>query len=292
VSSPDQLNWPSAPPVAGGASPQPTAAMTAPGTSPQPFGSGLTTPDFAACLAMGLQPLRLVQGYFFGQISGWSAYSAYPLRQYPCACMETGPHSTGWLGKVSDLDSAWVTAHQTALERLLQEAAAIGAHGVVGVRTEMSHPTSETSCEVHLYGTAVALAGAPAVERPWATQLAGHKLAKLVEAGFVPGWLAYTRCTAMMAEGCYMEYYGSGGCGTGYQVQPVRDAHELARSEAIGAARQVAAGGAMYDVQMFVHESERYNATYITCSLLGSVVRRVRQAMPLATPVATLNLGR
>jgi hypothetical protein len=271
---------------------QPVPPPTEAGDNGQPFDSGLTTPDFAACLSMGLRPLRLVQGYFFGQISGWSAYSAYPLRQYPCACMEMGPHVTGWLGRVSDLDAAWVAAHQTALERLLQEATAIGAHGVVGVRTVMSHPTNETSCEVHLYGTAVVVEGAPVAGRPWATQLAGHKLAKLLEAGFVPGWLAYARCTAMMAEGCYMEYYGSGRCGTGYQIQPIKDGHELARSEAIAAARQVAAGGSMYDVQMLVHEAERYNATYITCSLLGSVVRRVRPTMPLPTPVATLNLGR
>jgi hypothetical protein len=276
----------------GGPMAQPVPPPTEAGDNGQPFDSGLTTPDFAACLSMGLRPLRLVQGYFFGQISGWSAYSAYPLRQYPCACMEMGPHVTGWLGRVSDLDAAWVAAHQTALERLLQEATAIGAHGVVGVRTVMSHPTNETSCEVHLYGTAVVVEGAPVAGRPWATQLAGHKLAKLLEAGFVPGWLAYARCTAMMAEGCYMEYYGSGRCGTGYQIQPIKDGHELARSEAIAAARQVAAGGSMYDVQMLVHEAERYNATYITCSLLGSVVRRVRPTMPLPTPVATLNLGR
>lgn len=291
MASQDPPNWPTSP---AGANSQPTGSgpAAAAGGGSQPFDSGLTTPDFAACLSMGLRPLRLVQGYFFGQISNWSSYSAYPLRQYPCACMEMAPHPTGWLGQVSDLDSAWMAAHQAALERMLQEAAEVGAHGVVGVRTDMGHPTNETSCEVHLYGTAVVAAGAPAPERPWATQLAGHKLAKLIEAGFVPGWLAYTRCTTMMAEGCYMEYYGTGRCGTGYQIQPIKDAHELARSEAIAAAQRAAAGGAMYDVKMFVHESERYNATYITCSLLGSVVRRVRPTMPIATPVASLNLGR
>ena len=60
--------------------------------------------------------------------------------------------------------------------------------------------------------------------------MAGHKLAKLVEIGFVPGSVAYSRCTAVMAEGCYMEYYGSGRCGTGYVISPLEDAHKLARS--------------------------------------------------------------
>lgn len=240
---------------------------------------------------MGLRPLKLVQGYFFGQISSWSSYSAYPLHYYPCACTEMGPHNTGWLGQVSDLDTAWMSAHQTALDRMLEEAAGLGAHGIVGVQTVMGHPTNEQSCEVHLYGTAVAIAGARAPERPWATQLAGHKLAKLVEAGFVPSSVAYTRCTAMIAEGCNMEYYGSGRAPSGYLIKPLQDAHELARTGAIDAARKVAGAGSMYDVKMQAHESERYGATYITCSLLGSVVRRVRPTLPIATPVATLNLG-
>ena len=69
---------------------------------------------------------------------------------------------------------------------MLKEAADIGAHGVVGVTTEMNHPTNDKSCEVHLYGTAVVVEGAAAPAQPWTTQLAGHKLAKLIEIGFVP----------------------------------------------------------------------------------------------------------
>lgn len=283
MSNDGQPNWPS-------------SGVTAPAAGPSPGGaqfwdSGLTTPDFAACLSMGLRPIRLVQGYFFGQISSWSSYSAYPLHYYPCACTEMGPHNTGWLGQVNDLDAAWVSAHQTALGRMLEEAANLGAHGIVGVHTDMGHPTNEQSCEVHLYGTAVSVEGARAPQHPWATQLAGHKLAKLIESGFVPSTVAYTRCTAMMAEGCNMEVYGSGRCPTGYLIKPLQETHELARSGAIDAARQVAGGGSMYDVRMAVHEAERYGATYVTCSLLGSVVRAVRPTLPIATPVATVNLG-
>ena len=259
--------------------------------TPHAFDSGLTTPDFAACLAMGLQPLGLVQGYFVGQISGWSTYSGYPVRNYPCACYETGMHNTGWLGRVDNLDQAWMSAHGTALERMLKEAADLGAHGVVGVTTEMSHPTNANSCEVHLYGTAVLSVGGPAPQCLWSTQLAGHKLAKLVEIGYVPGSVAYARCTAMLVEGCNMEFYGSGRCGTGYIITPLQDAHELARSGAVDLARKMSPGMAMYGVDMEVHETEGSGATYITCSLRGSLVRRVRSTLPVSPPVATVSLG-
>ena len=182
---------------------------------------------------MGVEPLALVQGYYCGQISNWSNYSYDTGYYYPCACYETGPHNQGWVGQVQALDDAWMEAHRTALSRMLNEAANLGAHGVVGVKTDISHPTNENSCEVHLYGTAVVMANAAPPQQLWSTQVAGHKLAKLVEIGFVPGSVAYSRCTAVMAEGCYMEYYGSGRCGTGYVISPLEDAHKLARSRAL-----------------------------------------------------------
>ncbi len=264
-------------------------AATAP--PPRAFDSGLTIPDFAACLSMGLQPVGLAQGYYCGQIASWSNYSYNPVRSYPCACYESAPHNPGWVGRLTELDASWVQAHAAALQRMLKEAADMGAHGVVGVKTDMSHPTNENSCEVHLYGTGVVVAGATAPPQPWSTQLAGHKLAKLIEIGFVPSSVAFSRCTAVMAEGCNMEYYGSGRCGTGYVITPLEDAHELARSGAINEAREVMANASLYDVRMLVDESERYRNTYITCSLLGSLVRRARSASPVGRPVPTLSLG-
>jgi len=240
---------------------------------------------------MGLRPVGLVQGYYVGQVAGWNNYSAYPDINYPCACNELDPHNFGWVGRVDGLDASWAQAHNTALSRLLAEASNLGAHGIVGVKTEMNHPTNENSCEVHLYGTAVVVEGARTPKAPWTTQLAGHKLAKLVEAGMVPASVIYARCTAVLSEGCYMEAYGSGRYGTGYVITPLRDAHELARSAAINAVKQVAGRSSLYDVHLNVHESERYRSTYVSCSLLGSLVRQVRQTMPIATPVPTLSLA-
>jgi hypothetical protein len=172
---------------------------------------------------------------------------------------------------------------------MLREAADMGAHGVVGVATEMNHPTNDKSCEVHLYGTAVVVDGAAAPQQPWTTQLAGHKLAKLIEIGFVPSAVAYTRCTAVLVEGCNMEFYGR--CGTGYVIIPLKEAHELARSGAIDSVKRTSGEASLYDVRLQVHESEGRGSTYITCSLLGSLVRRVRGTLPIATPISTVSLA-
>lgn len=265
------------------------SAGTADGRAPA-FDSGLTIPDFAACLSMGLRPVGLVQGFYCGQIANWANYSARPVYNYRCACVEMNPHQTGWVGRVDDLDAGWIAAFNAALERMVKEAADLGAHGIVGVTTEMSHPTNRNSAEVHLYGTAVVLDGVAAPQRPWSTQLAGHKLAKLVEMGFVPYSVAYVRSTAIMVEGCNMEYFGSGQCGTGQIIEPLRDVHALARSVAISAARASSPGTSLYNVRMQVNEAEHMRSTYVTCSILGSSVRQVRAALPVAQPLATVNL--
>lgn len=242
---------------------------------------------------MGLQPVGLAQGFYCGQISNWSGYSADVLRRYNCphAYREQNHPPPGWVGAMSGLDNEWMSAHGTALARMLKEATDLGAHGIVGVTTEMSHPTNESSCEIHLYGTAVVVEGAQPPRTVWSTQLAGHKLAKLVEIGFVPKQVAYTRSTSVLVEGCNMEYFGSGQCGTGQVILPLQDAHELARQGAMDAATRMAGQASMYDVRLQIHESERYRNTYITCSLLGSVVRRVRTTESIAAPISTVSLA-
>lgn len=240
---------------------------------------------------MGLRPVGLVQGFFCGQIAGWASYTSTATHNYPCVCMEMAYHSPGWVGRVDAIDQSWMNAHDVALERMLKEAEVLGAHGVVGVTTEMGQPMHQSSCEMHLYGTAVVVEGARAPGQLWSTQLAGHKLAKLIETGYVPASVAYARCTAVMAEGCYMEYYGTGRAGTGYEIQPLKDAHEVARNGTIEAVRRYPGNASLYGVHMEVHEAEGRGCTYITGALLGSLVRLVQPALPITRPVPTLNLG-
>lgn len=256
------------------------------------FDSGLTTPDFAACLSMGLEPVALAQGFYVGQLGAWSGYQSNIATYYPCAWggrMGGGDHPPpGWLGTHDVVDQAWWTAFATAHQRLVQEAQSLGAQGVVGVQVEMGHPASENSTEVHLYGTAVRLPGA-GPGPVWTTRIAGHKLAKLVEAGFAPTSVIYARCTAVMYEGCYFEHYGPNLVPAGTALAPIQDVHNLARSRALQQAWQLTDGHSLYDVELAAHEREG-QTTYVTCQALGSVVRRVRPTLPLGTPVATVAL--
>ena len=255
------------------------------------FDSGLTTPDFAACLAMGLQPLRLAQGFYCGQMAAWSGYQAAILQRYPCAGHYDSNHAPpGWLAEHSMVDDAWHTAFDTALQRLRQEAEEVGAHGIVGVQVELGHPAHENSTEVHLYGTAVRVAGAGAGP-VWVTRIAGHKLAKLIEAGYVPDDVVYSRCTGISYEGCYPEHYGTNMVPAGSTFTPIEAVHRLARQRALEEARRKTGPNALYGVEIGVHEWEGGGErTYVSCHVLGNVVRRVRPTMPLAVPVTTMSL--
>jgi hypothetical protein len=260
--------------------------------APRAFDSGLTTPDFAACLSMGLQPVGLVQGFYCGQLAGWASYTASVTHRYGCPHGYMGAEHPppDWIGSIDALDQAWRFAHATALQRMVQEAAEMGAHGVVGVTTEFAHPTNQHSSEAHLYGTAVrSLSGSPP-PYVWTTRLAGHKLAKLVEAGFVPHSVVYARNTSVLAEGCIMESFKQ-GFGGGAAIDPLHYLHTQVRELALADARRLAPNESLYDVDMAVHEFEAPRASYLTCTLLGSAVRKVRHTLSLPVPVATVSLA-
>lgn len=77
----------------------------------------------------------------------------------------------------------------TALSRLLQEAAALGADGVVGIRLSVS--MLDGAREFMAIGTAVRGRTATRPARPFTTDLSGSDVAKLLLAGWVPDCLLY-----------------------------------------------------------------------------------------------------
>jgi len=81
--------------------------------------------------------------------------------------------------------------YDSALDRLVTEARALGADGVVGVRLSATH-LDQGNREFVALGTAVraAAAGGPRPPWPFTTELAGQDLAKLLLAGWVPATIA------------------------------------------------------------------------------------------------------
>jgi uncharacterized protein YbjQ (UPF0145 family) len=82
------------------------------------------------------------------------------------------------------------TGRNTALDRLLQEATALGADGVVGVQLTESRIDGNKR-EFMALGTAVRSRGAERPARPFTTDLSGQDVAKLLTAGWVPAGIAY-----------------------------------------------------------------------------------------------------
>src|SRR3984957_9427847 len=114
------------------------------------FSSGLTVPDFAACLDLGLQPVGLVQGFCVMQWGWYGAGSGFARGINP---FTAGPQGGGYPetprcphGFVSNehrmwgqnleqtwVEQAWSQGYHTSYARMLEEATAFGAHGVIGV---------------------------------------------------------------------------------------------------------------------------------------------------------------
>jgi uncharacterized protein YbjQ (UPF0145 family) len=94
-----------------------------------------------------------------------------------------------WVGYKPYVD-ALKYGRNTALDRMVTEAAALGADGVVGVRFTDARMEGGKR-EFMALGTAVRSRGKVHPNRPFTTDLSGQDLAKLLTAGWVPAGLAY-----------------------------------------------------------------------------------------------------
>ncbi len=184
------------------------------------FTSGLSINGFAACASLGLEPLQFVQGYcvlahssplYTGGVTltgqrfvpiqtGPYGYLNSHIRnmaaqgywkRYRCPHVKqviTAEHLT-WGANSEQLlmHSAWKRGYSAAFSRMLEQAKAAGAHGVIGVRDDCRHFAETPALEYRVIGTAVRVAGAPEAKGAlWTTHLAGAPLVNLIASGLVP----------------------------------------------------------------------------------------------------------
>ena len=187
---------------------------------PGSFTSGLSINEFAACASLGLEPLQFVQGYsvlaesspmYSGGISmtgqrfvptqmGTYAYMNAYIRnmatqgywkRYRCPHVSqaiTAEHLT-WGANSEQLlmHSSWKRGYGAAFSRMVNQAKAAGAHGIIGVKDERHHFADTPALEYRVIGTAVRVTGAPETKgAPWTTHLAGPPLVNLIASGYVP----------------------------------------------------------------------------------------------------------
>ena len=167
------------------------AAATGPGGI---RASALTPQEFAAVRGVGFEPVGQVFGaavYAAGYASGYGCPGAWgssgDRRPAGPATQVSGRRDAGSFGPLVE---AMYQARQTAIDRMTAECAALGGHGVVGVRLSRgSLPLG--GLDFTATGTAVRAPGAAHGQRALFTcAVSGQDFAKLMMAGWVPAGLA------------------------------------------------------------------------------------------------------
>jgi uncharacterized protein YbjQ (UPF0145 family) len=153
----------------------------------RPWGSALSSAEFAAIRGAGFEPA--------GQVFGAAVYDAgAAAARCPGTGEYSGDRTAAGHGSFGPLVHALYQARQAALDRMSGECARLGGHGVVGVRlTRGSFRLG--GVEFTAIGTAVRAPGATRGPRvPFTSDLSGQDFAKLITAGWVPAGLALGVC--------------------------------------------------------------------------------------------------
>ena len=281
------------------------------------FSSGLTVPDFAACLQLGLEPVGLVQGFCVMQWGWYGAGSSFMRgsNPYTMGAQSEGAYSESYRcphGYVSAehrmwgqnleqpwVEAAWSAGYGAAYARMLDEATALGAHGVIGVVDRVTPVADSQTSEFHFLGTAVTVEDGPppAGGVPWTTYLAGQRLTKSIEAGFMPVAVVASMASVRVWAYCITEYQMEGGRGWGNtnqtgEVEQVIRAHMAVRQLARKHVRRKLVGDALHGVQIDVEKRELAQGDeVIDCTIRGNRVRRFKDFDVVPSPRPTVRLS-
>jgi hypothetical protein len=284
------------------------------------FSSGLTVPDFAACLELGLEPVALVQGFCVMQWGWYGPGSGYMRGMSPYNIASGGgggysetyrcPHGfvsaehRTWGQNLEQpwVEEAWTQGYGTAYARMMEEATAHDAHGVIGVVDHVGNVADTGTTEFHFLGTAVTVDGGPppASGVPWSTYLAGQRLTKSIEAGFMPVAVVASLASVRVWAYCMTEYLMEGqvGMGWGYAgnqpqlVDQVSKAHMAVRQLARKHVRVQLAGDELHGATIDIATRELSQGDeVIDCTLRGNRVRRFKDFDPIEAPRPTVRLA-
>ena len=281
------------------------------------FSSGLTVPDFAACLDLGLQPLGLVQGFCVMRWGWYGAGSGYArginpynfggqgdgayTETYQCPHGFVSSEHRMWGQNLEQtwVESAWSDGYGSAYSRMLEEATSIGAHGVIGIADHVSHLADTGTTEFHFLGTAVRVEDGPppAGGVPWTTYLAGQRLTKSIEAGFMPVGVVASMASVRVWAYCMTEYLMEGSRGWGgptspHEVEQVSKAHMAVRQLARKHVREKLSGDTLHGARIEVVKRELAQGDeVIDCTLRGNRMRRFKDFDVVPAPRPTVRLA-
>ncbi len=283
------------------------------------WSTGLSIVDFASCLAMGMEPLGVVQGYAVMQW-GWYGGTAYRTFGGMPGPVSHGQYSEGWQcphGFVGGehrmygfnyeqvwVEDNWAQGWGLAFGRMMDEAEALGAHGVIGVVDGVQDMAGGGAAEFRIRGTAVAVPGAPRPLQPFSTFLSGQRLAKMLESGFVPVSVTASMSSVQMIGYCITHYQlagsaagnwsgaMSGGIAGVHSIVQVGRAQRAARHLARERVRNQLGGDMLHGASLTLSEREIGDGDLaIECLVRGTRARRFKDFDPLPEPEPVVRLA-
>jgi uncharacterized protein YbjQ (UPF0145 family) len=266
-------------------------------TASEPFfTSDLSAKEYRLAEASGLQPISQVMGSSVVQ-QGWGARGSGLYLQ---------------VGEVPALSDPWNMARDRAFDRMRQEAAFAGAHGVIGVEMSNRALGEANNVELVVFGTAVRDRAFTRERGAGMCTLSGQEVDKLRRIGAeVRGVVGYTTviCVQLgMGSNWVMSSSGLFG-GPGAQnveiheiSQGVYHARSIVMREVERQAREVGANDLVISALAHTIEHREYEQAggftyhyfYVTMNVLGTAVRlgaHPPHPSPLTGPALTINLG-
>jgi uncharacterized protein YbjQ (UPF0145 family) len=272
------------------------------------WSSALSSAEFAATTALGLEPVGFVQGcsvvswsfmgfgggamgsYGYGNTGGYSEQFSCP---HGFVSAEHRLYGVNY--EKTWIEQTWQQAFAGAYARLLADAEALGADGVIGVVERRIHHSENAMLEIALTGTAVRADGPDRPGHVFSTYLAGQKLTKLFEAGLVPVSIAAVLISIGVYESCVTELQLRGGSYT-WGMAPVGEIEQLSRAErtarslARSRLREGLGSDSLFGATLQTGEYESAQGPQIEVTLRGTRVRRFRPFAELPPPVPVVNL--
>jgi uncharacterized protein YbjQ (UPF0145 family) len=159
------------------------------------FTSDLSVNEFLLVKEAGFDPLGLVMGS--------SIYHIKPFGYAP-----------GTSSEITSLTEALYHSRDLAMTRMEEEADALGADGVIGVRLEVNlHAWGNQVCEFLAIGTAVKHRGGHGYRnklgKPFTSDLSGQDFWTLIRAGYRPVGFVMGNCCYYVAPGLLAAYTGT-----------------------------------------------------------------------------------
>jgi uncharacterized protein YbjQ (UPF0145 family) len=247
------------------------------------FTSDLSVPEFLLVKEIGFDPLGLVMGS--------SIYHIKPIV----------PRISDWsvVGcELDDLTQALYHSRELALGRMDEEAEALGADGVIGVRLEVNlHAWGSNVAEFVAVGTAVRWRTAPGKFRdkrnkPFTSALSGQDFWTLLRAGYRPVGFVMGNCCYYVPAAAVGQLSGTSINGElqGY-THALYDARELAMERLQVEAEELGAEGI---VGVTVHEKQHgwrgtrransWQGETIEFFVVGTAVVAIQQPLPIPVP--------